>query len=154
MRRRRPSPATIIASFALFFALSGTTIAASQYLVSSTSQIQPSVLKSLRATASSAGLSAVTYASAVGGVEAESQNGTTVRCPSGQIAIGGGVYVNSANPLDSVAASIPHIGSGSHVPNEWEGWESNATSSRQQFTVYAVCASASGTRVASSFIKH
>jgi hypothetical protein len=150
---RRPSPATVLSALALFFALSGTTIAASRYLVSSTTQIEPSVLTSLRATASSAGLGRVTYASKVGGVEADSQNGATVRCPSGQIAISGGVYVNSANPLDSVAASIPHIGSGSHVPNEWEGWESNATSETQSFTVYAVCASASSTSVASSFIK-
>lgn len=151
---RRPSPATALAALALFFSLGGTTIAASHYLVSNTAQIEPSVLRSLKAATSSAGLSHVTYASTVGGVEGDSQNGTTVRCPSGQIAISGGVYVNSANPLDSVAASIPHIGSGSHVPNEWEGWESNATGSTQTFTVYAICASAGSTKVASSFIKH
>jgi hypothetical protein len=44
---RRPSPATIIASFALFFSLAGTGLAASKYLITSTKQIKPSVLSSL-----------------------------------------------------------------------------------------------------------
>jgi len=45
---RRASPATIIASIALFFSLAGTGIAASSYVITSTKQIKPSVLKSLR----------------------------------------------------------------------------------------------------------
>jgi hypothetical protein len=151
---RRPSPATVLATLALFFSLGGTTIAASHYLVSSTAQIEPSVLRSLTATASSAGLGRVTYVSGVGSVEANSQGGGAVRCPSGQIAIGGGVYINGGDPVESVAASNPHIGSGSHVPNSWEGWESNNTGSPKQFTVYAVCAPASSPRVAASFINH
>ncbi len=44
---RRPSPATAIALLALFFALGGTAIAAKHYLITSTSQIKPSVLKQL-----------------------------------------------------------------------------------------------------------
>jgi hypothetical protein len=44
---RRPSPATIIASIALFFSLAGTGLAASKYLITSTKQIKPSVLSSL-----------------------------------------------------------------------------------------------------------
>ena len=44
---RRPSPATAIALLALFFALGGTAIAAKHYLITSTSQIKPSVLEQL-----------------------------------------------------------------------------------------------------------
>jgi hypothetical protein len=46
--RRRPTPASIIAVVALFVALGGTAIAASRYIITSTSQIKPSVLKELR----------------------------------------------------------------------------------------------------------
>ncbi len=45
---RRPSPAMAVAIVALFFALAGTGIAASRYLITSTSQIKPSVLSELR----------------------------------------------------------------------------------------------------------
>jgi hypothetical protein len=44
---RRPSPTTIIACLALFFSLAGTGIAASRYIITSTSQIKPSVRRSL-----------------------------------------------------------------------------------------------------------
>lgn len=47
-RRRKPSPAMVIATLALFFALAGTAVATSHYLITSTSQIKPSVLKKLR----------------------------------------------------------------------------------------------------------
>ena len=45
---KRPSPATIIASTALFFSLAGTGLAANHYLITSTKQIKPGVLSSLR----------------------------------------------------------------------------------------------------------
>jgi hypothetical protein len=48
MRARKPSPSMIVACLALFVALGGTGIAASRYVISSTAQIRPSVLKSLR----------------------------------------------------------------------------------------------------------
>ena len=47
MNLRRPSPSAAIATLALFFALGGTAIAARHYLVTSTSQIKPSVLSAL-----------------------------------------------------------------------------------------------------------
>lgn len=47
MRVRRPSAAMVVAGLALVLASSGTTLAASRYLVTSTSQIKPSVLHSL-----------------------------------------------------------------------------------------------------------
>lgn len=48
MKLCKPSLATIIASLALFFALGGSAIAAQHYLITSTSQIKPSVLAKLK----------------------------------------------------------------------------------------------------------
>jgi hypothetical protein len=45
---RRPSPASIIAILALFVALGGTAYATKHYLITSTKQIKPSVLKKLK----------------------------------------------------------------------------------------------------------
>jgi hypothetical protein len=48
MNLRRPSPASVIACLALFFALGGSALAARHYLISSTAQIKPSVLAKLK----------------------------------------------------------------------------------------------------------
>jgi Collagen triple helix repeat (20 copies) len=48
MHLRKPSPGTVIAVVALFFALAGSAIAAHHYLITSTKQIKPSVLKALK----------------------------------------------------------------------------------------------------------
>jgi hypothetical protein len=48
MKLRKPSPGTAVAVLALFFALGGSAIAAKHYLITSTKQIKPSVLKALR----------------------------------------------------------------------------------------------------------
>jgi hypothetical protein len=48
LRGRRPSPAIAIALVALFVAMGGTAVAARHYLINSTSQINPKVLKKLR----------------------------------------------------------------------------------------------------------
>jgi hypothetical protein len=45
---KKPSPAMIVACLALFVASAGTSIAASHYLITSTKQIKPSVLKQLK----------------------------------------------------------------------------------------------------------
>ena len=49
--RKHFHPSTIVATVALVFALAGTSYAASTYLITSTNQITPSVLKTLRASA-------------------------------------------------------------------------------------------------------
>ncbi len=51
MRLRRPSPTIVIAVLVLFFALGGTAVATTHYLLTSTSQIKPSVLKKLEGNA-------------------------------------------------------------------------------------------------------
>lgn len=52
---RRPSPATVIALIALFFAFGGSALAAGHYLINSTSQIRPSVLRKLHGPAGQPG---------------------------------------------------------------------------------------------------
>jgi hypothetical protein len=54
-RRMHVSPATAIASLALVFAMTGGAYAASRYVITSTKQIKPSVLKSLQGKAGSPG---------------------------------------------------------------------------------------------------
>jgi hypothetical protein len=54
MRKRKPSPGLVIACLALVVALGGTAIAASRYIITSSSQIKPSVLRELRGDASAA----------------------------------------------------------------------------------------------------
>ena len=46
---RKPSPAMVVATVALFFSLAGTGLAASHYLITSVNQIKPSVVSQLRA---------------------------------------------------------------------------------------------------------
>jgi len=48
LKFRRPSPAMVVACLALFVASTGTSIAASHYLITSTKQIKPSVIKALK----------------------------------------------------------------------------------------------------------
>jgi hypothetical protein len=52
---KRPSPATAIACVAVFFSLGGAALAAGHYLITSTSQIKPSVLKQLHGSQGPAG---------------------------------------------------------------------------------------------------
>ena len=55
MKAGRPSPTTVIAVLALFFALAGSAVAASRFIITSTKQIKPSVLKKLQGKAGPTG---------------------------------------------------------------------------------------------------
>ena len=53
--RRRLNYANVTATLALFFAMSGGALAAKHYLINSTKQINPKVLRALKGNAGSAG---------------------------------------------------------------------------------------------------
>ena len=59
MRLRKPTPAAVMAIVALVVALGGTAVAASHYIITSTNQIKPSVLRALRAGAGAKGTTAI-----------------------------------------------------------------------------------------------
>jgi hypothetical protein len=67
MHLRRPSPGLAIAVVALFIALGGTAFAAKHYLITSTSQIKPTVLKKLRGKRGLAGPTGATGAKGAAG---------------------------------------------------------------------------------------
>ena len=48
MHPRKPSPAVVVAAVALFVALGGTAVAAHRFLITSTREIKPSVLRELK----------------------------------------------------------------------------------------------------------
>jgi hypothetical protein len=85
MRARTPSPATMIALIALFFALGGSALAASHYLISSTSQIKPSVLRAIRG-----GGQLVVVNGPLVAVAPSSVNVSVATCPGGYDIVSGG----------------------------------------------------------------
>ncbi len=74
-KRMRVSPATVIASLALVFAMAGGAYAASKYVITSTKQIKPSVLKSLQGKAGPAGPVGPAGAAGAGAVGAQGAQG-------------------------------------------------------------------------------
>lgn len=67
MRVRKPTPAAVIAIVALVLALGGTAVAASHYIITSTGQIKPSVLRALRAGAGAKGTAGLAGAKGLAG---------------------------------------------------------------------------------------
>lgn len=126
---RRPTPATGIATVALFFALTGTGLAVSHYVITSTKQIKPSVLKSLRGKGGAqgpqgpagaqgvqgpqgpAGTSALSTLTTVVGatVVAPNEKVTSAEaiCPAGSHAVSGGGFASIAG-LDASEMETTH----------------------------------------------
>jgi hypothetical protein len=76
--RRRCSYANVVATFALFFAMTGGALAAGHYLITSTKQIKPSVLSSLKGKAGPAGANGANGANgAVGPAGGQGAKGET-----------------------------------------------------------------------------
>jgi hypothetical protein len=123
--QRRPSPATAIALLALFFALGGTAVAARHYLITSTSQIKPSVLRQLHGNTGAqgpagaggptgpqgpqgpAGPSNLAGLTIVQGpnspIAAHEVWHSTATCPAGSHAVSGGGAVITAEPHMAVS---------------------------------------------------
>ena len=152
---RNPSPAVAIASVALFFSLAGTGLAASRYLITSTSQIKPSVLSALKGKRGSAGPAGAPGAAGLAGAAGASFTTSDVveatgtptvaspsggiassyaSCPGGDVVLGGGY----SGPLvdTDIAYNYP-IGNGT----AWEVTITNNSSITESFTPYAICAS-------------
>lgn len=155
---RKPSPAMLVASLALVFAMTGTGVAASRYLITSRSQIAPSVLKSLKGkrglpgtagAAGAPGLAGATGATGAPGVFTASNlvvvdgpttflasggtNTSVAICPAGDTVVSGGW-----------AGPIVQTDIGFNEPvgtTEWEIIATNESSIAENITAVAVCAS-------------
>jgi hypothetical protein len=110
MRPHRPSPATAIAGLALFVALGGTAIAASHYVVTSTSQIKPSVLSAIAAPGPDISVATKPTISLPGG----HMGSAAVGCPPNYHIVSGGYFVELA-PGAYVASSEPRLTNGWEV---------------------------------------
>jgi hypothetical protein len=85
MHPRKPSPALVVACLALFVALGGTAIAASHYVITSTSQIKPSVRSALAASGPYDNVN-----SAEETIQAGTVRGLLANCPTGEHVVTGG----------------------------------------------------------------
>lgn len=149
---RRFSPATAISLVALFFSFGGASLAATHYLITSTTQIKPAVLKTLRGARGSQGTRGIPgpqgpigvtgaagatvppeYTDALSGntvsVDAGATIGQTVYCPGVTQAEGGGYDANGM----IVTASMP-----SGV-NGWTVTVTNQTGGTLQLTPWVTC---------------
>jgi hypothetical protein len=164
-QRKRMPYAGVVATLALVLAVGGGTAwAAHRYLITSASQIKPSVRQSLRgnrgyrgyrgytgkagaaaakgATGASgaAGATSVTEQIATGKIAATSSGSGSVSCPSGTRATGGGGFDGGvATATIYQDGPLPNSGSAA-TPTGWEvSWKTNADAIT--WSVYAICAS-------------
>ena len=111
----RPSRATTIATAALCFSVAGTGVAAGHYLITSTSQISPSVVASLRARNFQHALEREFLARKAlcpASHGACSAREAAVRCPSGFKLVSGGYVLNGQNPAAvAITEDAPLLGS-------------------------------------------
>ncbi len=129
MRRRSPSPPTLTALLALFFALGGSAVAASRYVITSASQIKPSVLSRIEF----ADRSEVVVVRNVPFPIYPNQAGRSVAtCPNGGRVISGGA---SATTVNGVSASEP-----SEDRTSWIAVAANTEQTTAHVQAIALCA--------------
>lgn len=133
----------------LLLFLSGGAIAASRYLITSTRQIKPSVLRQLHGatgpagppgTFSSAGVTTVSGPSAPMCASSPSTcavGSSVATCPAGDVVLSGGYDGETDPPVDATAGYDEPLGS-----NGWEVIISNNAAIPASFHAIAVCAPA------------
>jgi hypothetical protein len=117
MNFRRPSSGIVVAFVALFFALGGSAIAARHYLITSTSQIKPSVLKALQGTTGSTGPAGTAGPAGPVG-PAGSPGPAGPQGPAGPVNLSGLTIVageSKSVPKESVGTSVATCPAGSHA---------------------------------------
>lgn len=142
---KRISASLILSSLALFFSVCGAGIAASHYLITSTSQIKPGVLRQLRGARGPAGTAGLQGSPGLGGViSSQSQEGhfcgsaggcpaaitVVASCPPGQAVTGGAASVT----IPDVVISTADIGTA------YEASVDNTSSTDGNLEVTAICA--------------
>lgn len=150
---RKPSPAVAISLVALLFALGGTAIAAQQYIITSTKQIKPNVLRYLKGqkgaqglhglpgTTGPAGITGIQYVNGAASPYCTASGGacavatSTVTCPSGTTIVSGGYYISSIT-----AHSLADRASG----NGWTASAYNEGTIAGTVQAYAICISGPG----------
>jgi len=104
---RRPSPAMAVAVVALIFAMAGTGIAASRYLITSASQIKPSVRQQLRSEAVAAAALAKKGAHAVVARVRSTESVVTTSKPTEiTVPVSGATWTQGAEELQTYGASV------------------------------------------------
>ena len=156
----RTTPSMAIAILALFIALSGTAVAASRYIITSSSQIKPGAIAlqnislgarvSLKGSAGPPGpagtnaLANTTVYSHSAPVPANQYFYYFVLCPSGERAISGGAttsssfaVINESFPIDTNGNPVTDNGA---LAAGWRTQVYNSGGTQLQVTYYAMCA--------------
>ena len=137
MHRRRPSSSTVIALLALFVALGGTAIAAKRYLITSTSQIKPSVIKAIRGQTVAVGHTIVIVGTTAVAPPFQVARSEAL-CPAGYSVLSGGYQ--SVGAQAKVFVNEP-----ANPPNGWVAAVSNPntlTTASAEVNALAICAPA------------
>lgn len=115
---------TMIAVLTLFIVLGGTAVAADKYLVTSTSQIKPSVLEQLRteAVASAAKAAAKGAKAVVARVGSAGQVEVPTSGAAVSVPLSGGTWTQGATELDEFAAGAITVRQSAHACSSGDGY--------------------------------
>jgi hypothetical protein len=127
-KRMHVSPATMIASLALVFAMSGGAYAASKYVITSSKQIKPSVLKSLQGKAGPAGPAGPAGAAGVGAAGAQGAQGA--QGPQGPAGTNGEKGEKGATGTTGTSVTSKEVKIGEAACNKEGGSEFTAGASK------------------------
>jgi hypothetical protein len=142
--RRSVTYANVVSTLALFLVLAGgTAYAATHYVITSTTEIKPSVLTQLKGRTGATGATGLNHYTFATSAEqpdpADQQASYTEPCPSGEHVFGGGVLDYGESTAEVVNTSAP-----ADDAEAWVAYVDNPTGTATSFTVYAICADVTG----------